>query len=563
MFNIERFTHSPFNPWNYEATKGRKIAAATLIAFTALTALAGTLAIITACGVNLHALNALSVLHSGGGSFLTAFSITAGGIGFMWLITKSKSKIQDIDSDDNDTFQLLEDLQKEREERKIPELPAPVSFSYPLLDDLKNKLAEPTLNFKFELSPKRLQVHVQREKDRFVEGMKRHIQMLVKGDVKILPTLQQNEVILEGELTHPSQVLMILEFASQKLHIFNKLLSEKDVPIIDIPAFIKEFDALLDEACIWNQLLQIEQLPDIDDQKFEILENISPPHYLKPQIEALIRRISMKQVSNLQKADKIFQELAKKLELENLATPISIYINQFNEDVRKLAQSLVQEIINDNSSFSFNHLNKLHEFIQKEELKLKSDGIEIQLFSEFNAILMLLEAKLLMNMLAQPEETIDNKVELLTEIAQKLPDADCPIWPHFSAMREQMRHDLIEFCDSANFSDFKFQPTLNEEDGIRASRIDSTLKTMAKKLGHPDLISTEIEMDTTFDDDIASVRDAYDQFGVEAAAQMIRQLAQRTNQILSGPDYVNELLAAQALNDISAQLRQFLLDFFN
>lgn len=80
------------NPWNYEATPVRKGVVASLVTAAAIAAIVGSLAILASSGVNLHALNTLSVLTIQGGAALAATTLFITAIGIAWLATKSSGQ---------------------------------------------------------------------------------------------------------------------------------------------------------------------------------------------------------------------------------------------------------------------------------------------------------------------------------------------------------------------------------------------------------------------------------------------------------------------------------------
>jgi hypothetical protein len=614
----------PLNPWNYEATTLRKGIVSVAVGLAAIGAAVGFFALLAASGVDLHAFNALSALTIEGGTALTVFSLAFVTLGIAWLASKScrrnipqpreSTLSQDVHRPSSsfvdhyeqidtssplvttppivleptpsrdlppsepevEPYEPLEILKAGRIGLLSPlkaEAGAPVPETFPLLEGLKPKLAAPSLNYTENRLAGTKEVQFQRQRKRFLVQLTSYMNMLLQGHVDIGQTLTQDAIKLDGELTHPVQVHMVLDFARAQIEAFNKALAEhKDVDIkpIDFAEIEEAFETLNDEIKVWTVLLELDSVPIIRDDALEFLAGIKPPHHLKLQFEAVIRRLAVKPTDNPEAAGPVFLALAEKLKIDDLPTPVSPaepFVRKLKEDIQSLFQYESQEEDVEIPPLNLQHIDMIRKYIFAEEKRFFDIyGIKIDVYSEFEDIEVLEKAWTMMDQLMKSKEGIDAKIKLLVKIAHKLPEAEDEIWIKYHVIRDCMGLGLTRAFAFRFFSSYTFSHPLSVEDQERKMNIDGAFKLLAKKLGCK---MPEIEMDTTSDSLIGKgefkrscqeaardIQRIYSELGAEIAAQAIIEPTKAMG--TSQKTYVQGILAE--LPSISDELTLYLTE---
>lgn len=454
------------------------------------------------------------------------------------------------------------------------EVAAPVPETFPLLEGLKPKLAAPSVNYTENRLADTKKVQILRQRKNFLVQLTSYMNMLLQGHIDIGQTLTQDAIKLDGELTHPVQVHMVFKFARDQIEAFNKALAEHkvdDIKPIAIAEIEGAFETLNDEIKVWTVLLELDSVPIIRDDALEFLAGIKPPHHLKLQFEAVIRRLAVKPTDNPEAAGPIFLALAKKLNIDDLPTPASPaepFVRKLKEDIQSLFQYESQEEDVEIPTLKLQHINSIREYIREEEERFfETYGIKIDVYSEFEDIEVLEEAWTRMDQLMNSKEGIDAKIELLVEIAHKIPEAEDKIWIKYHVIRDCMGLDLTRAFAFRFFSSYTFSHPLSMEDRERKIKIDGAFELLAKKLGCKKPEVPVIEMDTTSDSLIGKgefkricqetaqdIQKIYDELGAEMTAQTIieRTMAMGTSQ----KTYVQGILAE--LPSISDELTLYL-----
>ncbi|MCC5831462.1 MAG: hypothetical protein JJU12_00260 [Chlamydiales bacterium] len=482
------------NPWNYQPTPARKAVAAGIVGLAAIGIVAGVFLILASSGSHPHALNA-SMLPLQSGAWLSISSLLIGTLSTAWLLSTScprKSQESLFETYEPkkeesllETYEPLEQLKKERVGLLPPlktEEAAPIPKSFQFLEDLKRQLPEPTLHISENtLAPKK-EIQIQNQREAFLLNLKGHVTMLLQGHIDIEQTLYQDAVVLEGELSHPAQVSMVLEFAQERIAAFNQL---EDVTPIDW-AEIEAFKSIALEAEEWNKLLELERRPIIDGDALTSLAAIQAPVHLKPQFQAALRRLVDKPTNEPEAAAALFTTLGERFEIKDLPSPLSPaepFVKKLKEDIQSLFQYKSQEE-DEVPPLKLKDINLIRQYIHEEERRfLEAYGIEVDVYSEFGNIEFLENTWGLMDQLASSTEELDPKIESLTEIANQLPASDSLIWPKYHVIRDCMARDFTDPFASSFFSTYTFNLPLNEEDQARKIQIDTAFVTMAEKFG--------------------------------------------------------------------------------
>jgi hypothetical protein len=177
--------------------------------------------------------------------------------------------------------------------------------------------------------------------------------------------------------------------------------------------------------------------------------------------------------------------------------------------VDQMFNYIVQEVEHFNESMG--------DFIEKnQQLRIECAPMGPQDFAKraFEGIAPLVQAWEMMEEMLSTEKKIDEKIDLLSQIAQNLPRAEEDVWIRYPRIKDGMGITLIPLGLSY-FSTYKFEivstgsdHTRFDEDQLRLGTINSAFETMAKKLGCEQPKMPEIVMDTEGDATLGNTQNA-------------------------------------------------------